>query len=211
MTVALQMEPMHRPSYSSETGGEDWQQTFASMAVFSLLLFASTALFRYPGCLGQFAPAPILDGLRNWAIILVTVALSLYAWRAWIRHSSWRRRVDMRGTALLFGITLSALCAIVTVRTALSNIGLGARSLVIPHCIQALDFAGSLIVPMASTFLLIMLPHISLGTLRTAAKLLTVCCLLAIAALLFTTHATTVHAAPKAPASPLQRQPYHRA
>ena len=120
-------------------------------------------------------------------------------------HGAHRRRIDLRGTALLFAITVGGFSVILLLRAELLNVGLGGHSPVLLRCIHMLDLAAALILPMVSGFTLVMLPYVSLRGMRRAAKLLAGGCLLALSLLAVTTRVSAVHAAPQGTTNPIDR------
>jgi hypothetical protein len=174
---------------------ENWGQTFTRMLIFSLLLCVLTAFLRGMGTY-QLAPPQVVNGIRNWALILLAAALPLYAWSTWEMQGGHRWRIELRGAVLLFGMTLGALCFILLLRAAILNLGLTEQRTLLGRCIQALDLAAQLILPMISGFTLIMLPDISFREIWRATKVMAGCCLLALNLLVAITRLTPVHAAP---------------
>jgi hypothetical protein len=190
-----------------DSPAENWQETFARMGIFSLLLFVLTAFLRRGTWTYQVAPPQVVNGIRNWALILFVAALPLYAWSTWRKQGGNRWRIELRGTALLFGITLGGLCLILLLRAAMLNVGLSTQRTLLLRCIQALDLAAALILPMISGFTLIMLPQISFRGMWRATKIVAGCCLVAMILLAVTTHLTAVHAAPRRTPTPIDRPP----
>ena len=199
---------MTRNSYRMpDSPAENWQETFARMGIFSLLLFVLTAFLRWGTWTYQAAPPQVVNGIRNWALILFVAALPLYAWSTWRMQGGNRWRIELRETALLFGITLGGLCLILLLRAAILNVGLSAQRTLLLRCIQALDLAAALILPMISGFTLIMLPQISCRGIWRATKLVAGCCLLALSLLVVSTHLAPVHPAPRAAPNPIHPPP----
>jgi hypothetical protein len=167
---------------------EDWQQTFARAAAFSLALLACIFPVRLSGAISA---GPILSCVQNWSLAVLCSAAAIFGWGAAVRGYVFPRGFDWnyaRATAILFGITLAALSTIVLLRSAAAETDA-------PY-LRLLDMAGGLVLPMASGVALIMLPYISLRGIRRTARVLSACCLLA--SLFFTTQLLRAHNAPKA-------------
>jgi hypothetical protein len=205
---------MTRDLYTEEADREDWRQTFARMAFFSLVLLAVTAAtrvlggFRHDAWIRELMEGSILRSIQNWAWMFLAVAIPPYCWlTVSMRRGSTRICAD--GLLLLLAMTLGVLASILLLRGGmrqLASSGYGfARS--IP---PILDLAGGLAVPMVSGFTLIMLPCISPRKLRGAAKILGTCCVLTVAVLELTIWAAAALTARKGPTvHPVSRPAIH--
>jgi hypothetical protein len=192
-----------------ETDAEDWHQTFTRMVLFSLLLLAVTTSIRTLGrsreseLVGDLMAGPILRNIRNWALIVLLVALPPFGWQAIRLRNIFGRgftRSRPHGTFLLFGATQGALGAILILRAALLSVVSNDKATV-ALCIKALDFTGGLILPIGSSFALTMLPYVPLPGLRRIAKTLAISCLLTWMAFKVTARISAAHAVPERPRS----------
>lgn len=192
---------MTRDLYTEGADREDWHQTFARMALFSMVLLAVTAFihvlggFRHDGWVHEFMEGSILRSTQNWALMLLGVAIPPYCWLI-VSMGRGLARIHTDGFLLLLAMTLGVLAVILLMRGGmlqLASSGYGLARWVLPM----LDLAGGLAVPMVSSFTLIMLPCIPLRKLRCAAKTLGTCCLLTVAVLELTIWAAAAHTARK--------------
>ena len=172
---------------------ESWQPAFTRVAVFSLLLLTAILSLRALSGLSahnwarNVAAGPTLHDLQTAAVISLVLSALPSFWKA--RCRGFRRayqEIDYSRILLLLGIALGVLSAILSL-----------RAISVAAYIPALDFVGGLLLPMASGFTLIMFPDIDRNRMRSALKLLAVCCLLVVVGLKFASQLPVVHATPK--------------
>lgn len=172
---------------------DNWEQTSGRVALFACAVLTFATAMRE---LKISSVSAISIDMRNWALMLLAVALPSLAW-CMVRRRRARiaaPALDLRGTMLLLCITLSAFGAIVCLRACLEGAAL----------LRTLDLMGALILPMLAGFSLVLLPCLSRRLLVSVAGFAVMICLLA-AALQFTVRRGNW------PAAPAADSPSHRA
>lgn len=168
------------------------QPASAGITVFSILLLAAILSFRVLSGLGahnwarDFFAGPILRDVRNSAVILLVIGLLSGCWGAIQCRGDLPGaygRIDYGRPALFAGMTLMVLMAILSMRAGALDIGAQSTAVSTTVYVEALDFAGGLLVPIGSVVALVLVPDFSIKRLCRASPVLALGCLLCIAAL----------------------------
>ncbi len=137
--------------YTEQVDREDWRQTFARMALFSLVLLAVTGFIHvlgglsHDGWIRELMEGSILRSVQNWAWMFLAVAIPPYCW---LTVSMGRRSTRIQPNEILFllAMTLGMLAAILLLRGCMLHLA-SSRYGFASGLLPVLDLAGGLGCP----------------------------------------------------------------